>query len=246
MKFYERTWFVIIMLIFFFPLGLFLMWKFKDWTKGVKWIVTVVVVLVAIFGFATDENDGEEKKQETNTTTDSKEDSKDSKEDKKDNAEKYNSKNDTKTKEEKQKSEIKKDDKPLTDKEKLDKKLKDDVSSADIKGVEFGNGPSDVTIKLDGKSAMSDKSTTRGFKMATAEALLALKESKINVNNADIYVYHDLNDGMKDEEKMVMSSRWDKETIDEMNEDALYTLPDHIEAQAESSYMHPVMRKNDK
>lgn len=243
MKFYERTWFVIIMLIFFFPLGLFLMWKFKDWTKGVKWIVTIVVVLVAILGFATDENDGEEKKQETNTTTDSKEDSKDSK---KDNAEKNNSKKDTKTKEEKQKSEIKKDDKPLTDEEKLDKKLKEDVRSADIKGVEFGNGPSDVTIKLDGKSAMSDKSTTRSFKMATAEALLALKESKINVNNADIYVYHDLNDGMKDEEKMVMSSRWDKETIDEMNEDALYTLPDHIEAQAESSYMHPVMRKNDK
>ena len=45
---------------------------------------------------------------------------------------------------------------------------------------------------------------------------------------------------------MVMSSRWDKDTINEMNKDALTTLPDAIETQAESSFMHPVMRKSEK
>ena len=136
--------------------------------------------------------------------------------------------------------------KPLTDEQKLNKKLKKEVTSADVKGVEFGTGQSDVTIELKGKSNMSDKMTSRGFRMGTVEALYALKKSGIDVNSADIYVYFDLNDGMKDEEKMVMSSRWDKATIDAMNEDAKYTLPDTIESHAESSFIHPVMRKSEK
>ena len=136
--------------------------------------------------------------------------------------------------------------KPLTDEQKLNKKLKKEVTSADVKGVEFGTGQSDVTIELKGKSNMSDKMTSRNFRMGTVEALYALKKSGIDVNSADIYVYFDLNDGMKDEEAMVMSSRWDKATIDGMNEDAKYTLPDAIESHAESSFIHPVMRKSEK
>ena len=136
--------------------------------------------------------------------------------------------------------------KPLTDEQKLNKKLKKEVTSADVKDVEFGTGVSDVTISLDGESNLSDKMTSRGFRMGTVEALYALKKSGIDVNSAEIYVYFPLNDGMKDEEKMVMSSRWDKATIDEMNEDAKYTLPDAIESHAESSFVHPVMRKSEK
>lgn len=136
--------------------------------------------------------------------------------------------------------------KPLTDEQKLNKALKKEVTSADVKDVEFGTGASDVTISLDGESNLSDKMTSRNFRMGTVEALYALKKSGIDVNSADIYVYFDLNDGIKDEEAMVMSSRWDKATIDEMNEDAKYTLPDAIESHAESSFIHPVMRKSEK
>jgi len=43
----RKRWFanrllVILLLIFFFPLGLFLMWKYTSWTKVTKWIVTLV------------------------------------------------------------------------------------------------------------------------------------------------------------------------------------------------------------
>src|SRR5699024_1077824 len=61
--------------------------------------------------------------------------------------------------------------KPLTDEQKLNKKLKKEVTSADVKDVEFGTGQSDVTIELKGKSNMSDKMTSRGFRMGTVEAL---------------------------------------------------------------------------
>jgi len=47
-KFYQKTWFVILMLIVFAPLGIFLMWKYKTWGKAAKIIVTVIFCFVFI------------------------------------------------------------------------------------------------------------------------------------------------------------------------------------------------------
>lgn len=203
--------------------------KVISWIKKHKiWSGIIILILIGgIWNIFTDsENtETEDAKKETATKQEKKESKQDTKKD-------TNKKEETK--------------KPLTDEEKLNKQLKKEVHSADVKNVDFGVGESDVTIKLKGKENLSEKMTSRGFRMGTSEALYALKKSKIDVNSADIYVYYPLNDGMKDEEEMVMSSRWDKDTIDEMNEDALTTLPDAIETQAESSFIHPAMRKSEK
>lgn len=199
--------------------------KIIGWIKKHKiWSGIIILILIGGIGniFTDSENtESEDAKKETAT-----------KQEKKDTKKDTNKKEETK--------------KPLTDEEKLNKELEKEVHSADVKNVDFGVGESDVTIELKGKENLSEKMTSRGFRMGTSEALYALKKSKIDVNSADIYVYYPLNDGMKDEEKMVMSSRWDKDTIDEMNKDALTTLPDAIETQAESSFIHPVMRKSEK
>lgn len=47
-RFYQKTWFIILMLIIFAPIGLFLMWKYKTWGKAAKIIVTVVFCFVFI------------------------------------------------------------------------------------------------------------------------------------------------------------------------------------------------------
>ncbi|TLP91942.1 hypothetical protein FEZ53_06550 [Staphylococcus xylosus] len=203
--------------------------KIFNWIKKHKiWSGIIILLLIGGIGsiFTDSENtESEEPKKETATKQEKKESKQDSKEEK-------DAKEETK--------------KPLTDEEKLNKELKKEVRSTDVKNVDFGVESSDVTIELDGKSSLSDKSTSRGFRMGTAEALYALKKANIDVNSADIYVYHELNDGMKDEEKMVMSSRWDKDTINSMNKDALTTLPGTIETHAESSFIHPVMRQSEK
>ena len=207
--------------------------KIIGWIKKHKiWSGIIILILIGGIGniFTDSENtETEDAKKETATKQEKKESKQDTKKEK-----------DTNKKEETKK--------PLTDEEKLNKELKKEVHSADVKNVDFGVGESDVTIELKGKENLSEKMTSRGFRMGTSEALYALKKSKIDVNSADIYVYYPLNDGMKDEEKMVMSSRWDKDTIKEMNQDALYTLPDgdNIEMHAESSFIHPVMRKSEK
>lgn len=46
MKFYQKTWFIILMLLVFAPVGIFLMWKFKpNWGKTAKYVLSVA------FGF---------------------------------------------------------------------------------------------------------------------------------------------------------------------------------------------------
>lgn len=46
-KWYQKTGWIIFFLIFFFPLGLFLMWKYSSWKKTIKGIVTALLA----FGF---------------------------------------------------------------------------------------------------------------------------------------------------------------------------------------------------
>ncbi len=46
-KWYQKTWVVILLTIFIWPVGLFLMWKYKkEWGKVVKIIITVIAILV--------------------------------------------------------------------------------------------------------------------------------------------------------------------------------------------------------
>ncbi|WP_234019054.1 DUF4352 domain-containing protein [Staphylococcus simulans] len=47
-EWYKSTWFTILMLLFVFPVGLFLMWKFKSWRLWVKILITVLVVMGAV------------------------------------------------------------------------------------------------------------------------------------------------------------------------------------------------------
>lgn len=42
-KWYAQTWVVVLFLIFLWPVGLFLMWRFTDWKKTAKTIVTIVI-----------------------------------------------------------------------------------------------------------------------------------------------------------------------------------------------------------
>ena len=47
-KFYQKSWFIVLALIFFWPLGVFLMWKYSKWNKIVKIIISILCVLSLI------------------------------------------------------------------------------------------------------------------------------------------------------------------------------------------------------
>lgn len=49
----SRNWFVIMMLFMFFPVGLYLMWSKKKWTKNVRIVVTVIVAIAVLVNIGT-------------------------------------------------------------------------------------------------------------------------------------------------------------------------------------------------
>lgn len=40
------TWVLILSLLFFFPLGAVLLWRYSDWTKSLKWIATAISFII--------------------------------------------------------------------------------------------------------------------------------------------------------------------------------------------------------
>ncbi len=69
LKWYQKPNGVIILLIFFFPVGLFQMWKNELWTKQTRWIVTGVLALVVIANAGKNENGGSSNNSNTNLST---------------------------------------------------------------------------------------------------------------------------------------------------------------------------------
>lgn len=47
---YKKTGWIIVLLIFFWPVGLILMWKYTNWSKKTKQIVSAVIAVYALFG----------------------------------------------------------------------------------------------------------------------------------------------------------------------------------------------------
>lgn len=47
-KWYTESIWIIVLLVLFFPVGLFLMWKYSTWNKAVKWIITVIIAIFVL------------------------------------------------------------------------------------------------------------------------------------------------------------------------------------------------------
>ena len=48
MKFYEKDWFIVLMLILYPPAGLILMWMHSKWSNDEKTIVTIVIAAIVV------------------------------------------------------------------------------------------------------------------------------------------------------------------------------------------------------
>lgn len=50
-KWYQKNWVIILLIIYFFPVGLYLMWKHTDWKKGIKILISSIFVFYLIMFF---------------------------------------------------------------------------------------------------------------------------------------------------------------------------------------------------
>ena len=50
-KWHQKPISIILLLIFFFPVGLYFMWKNEMWNKKIRWIITGIAILLVIADF---------------------------------------------------------------------------------------------------------------------------------------------------------------------------------------------------
>lgn len=55
-KWYDKTWLVVLLCLFFFPLGIYALWKNSSISKGWKIGLTVILILLVIAGLSDDDN----------------------------------------------------------------------------------------------------------------------------------------------------------------------------------------------
>lgn len=67
-KFYASTWFTILMLIIFFPVGLILMWKYGKFNKVVRIVITALLCLGLLFALFGEEKSDFESTKSSSTT----------------------------------------------------------------------------------------------------------------------------------------------------------------------------------
>ena len=64
MKWYQKPIWIIVLLVLFFPVGIFLLWKYTNWNKNVKIALSILSVILTIGVLS-----GGDKNKETETTT---------------------------------------------------------------------------------------------------------------------------------------------------------------------------------
>src|SRR5690625_3110941 len=132
-KFYQTTWFIVLSLIFFFPLGLILMWRNKKFGKTARIVITVIFAFVTLSVFIDEDTSTEfeeHDKEEVVSKESSNEEEKNNKE-KKENKKKEAKKKNKKTKKdnEEQKEIAKKEKKK--EKITIDEKIEKDSLNVD-------------------------------------------------------------------------------------------------------------------
>lgn len=65
LKWYQKPTGVIILLIFFFPLGLYLLWKNDIWTKQTRWFITAIIFVVIVANVGNDKSSNSGSKSST-------------------------------------------------------------------------------------------------------------------------------------------------------------------------------------
>ena len=55
-KWYQKPTAVVLLLIFFFPVGLYLLWKHEVWSKTARWIISGVLALAVIANAGKDDS----------------------------------------------------------------------------------------------------------------------------------------------------------------------------------------------
>lgn len=250
-----ENWFIIVLLILFFPVGLYLMWRYSEWKKTPKWIVTAIVLLVVFSQSTTDTKEvteevakSEEVTEEvTEESTEEKtveESTEESTEEKTEEPVEEEPVEENKVeKEEKAKEETKKEKTPIEEIEGIITESLGGDNIAEMNVTEYED-----SFEVDVTFAASENFTTgliaSDIKRNIVDTTLALKESDHYISYLLLTATLPLTDSSGNEsDGQVMAASFNGDTIDELNADNEVFLYDNLENAADGFSAHPDFRE---
>src|SRR5699024_1254159 len=200
-KFYQTTWFIVLSLIFFFPLGLILMWRNKKFGKTARIVITVIFAFVTLSVFI-DEDTSTEFEEHDKAEVVSKESSNEEE------------KNDKEKKENKEKKEKKKE--KITIDEKIEK------DSLNVDKASLKNNV--LTLKKEPSSTWSENTLVKNNVFTMFEDVNKGFNDK-NVNEIKVIIEAVMIDEKGNEEVVsAVEYEYDRSTFEELNYDNFIRL----------------------
>src|SRR5690625_3181342 len=231
-KFYQKDWFMYVMLIFITPVGLLFLWKNQNLKTKTKWIIAVVFSIWFIIVMATQEEineaEGEkEEKQEEKETRENKEQEEKERKEKKEQEEKETEEK----KEQEEKHEYK------------NKEALNDVSLVESINVKSNfEEPLAIQVEFLAKDNLTKNMAVSGIKIALLDIVYAIKELDYEVENLGISAKLPLVDKYGNEEnEYVIKSAFEKETINKLSDDKYMIDTDKLEIIADDWWVHPAI-----
>lgn len=228
----QKTWFIVLTLFLFFPIGLFFMWKHKKFNMAVRVIISAFFGIAILANFGTEELEAEEEPVKEEKPVEKEESPK--KEDKKEEPKK----------EEPKKEEKKEPKKEKTPKEEL-KEAMEGITLGELKSFDgnFDEEPFNIEVEFIGKENLTSNMTVSSLKIAILDAVYIVKESKYDVDNISINSQLPLTDKYGNTENdYVIRSEFTKETIDKLSDEQMSINTDNLDSIADVWWEHPAIR----
>lgn len=196
--FYKKDWFIFLSLMFFFPLGVFLMWRYTSFKKSTKIIISLAFAIFFVLALTLPDSDSDE---ETNNSTQQHE----TKESNKVETPASNAKEDTKIN--KENNSINTNDSNVDNNEDQTIKLRNSVEDELHLGKveELGQFDTNTNILISVDNNLTENMTKKTINQAIAQTLIGINKANSGVKSANI--------GVKINGTRVVSSKWNEDAI---------------------------------
>ncbi|MCH4414289.1 hypothetical protein [Staphylococcus haemolyticus] len=197
-SFYKKDWFIFLSLIFFFPLGVFLMWRYTSFKKSTKIIISFVFAILFVLAIILPDSDSDE---ESNNSTQKYE----TKESNKVETTASNTKEDTKINKENNSNNTNvsivdnNEDQSI----KLRNSVEDELHLAKVE--ELGQFDTNTNILISVDNNLTENMTKKTINHAIAQTLIGINKANTGVKSANI--------GVKINGARVVSNKWNEDAI---------------------------------
>lgn len=196
--FYKKYWFIFLSLMFFFPLGVFLMWRYTPFKKSTKIVISLVFAIFFVLALTLPDSDSDE---ESNNSTQQHE----TKESNKVETPASNTKEDPKINNEN--NSINNNDSIVDNSEDQTIKLRNSVETELHLGKveELGQFDTNTNILISVDNNLTENMTKKTINRAIAQTLIGINNANTGVKSANI--------GVKIGSTRVVSSKWNEDAI---------------------------------